>query len=63
MSEKALGFTVVGGKYILGHAIGKGAFGEVYLATVEGEDTLYAVKRVEGVGYRRKRQRNTLSCY
>ena len=28
-------YSIIGGKYVLGQLIGKGAFGEVYLATTE----------------------------
>ena len=41
--------TAMVGKYNLGAVIGKGSFGEVYLATVDGEDLLYAVKKVKMV--------------
>lgn len=36
VNSKQSQYPVVAGKYLLGPLIGKGAFGSVYLATVEG---------------------------
>lgn len=45
-SKKLLTGTIVGGKYVIGPIIGKGSFGEVYLANIVGEKGLFAIKRV-----------------
>lgn len=46
---KLVAGTTIAGKYLIGPLIGKGSFGEVYLATVEGEKDLYAIKKVVNV--------------
>lgn len=43
---KSLIGTTIAAKYLIGPLIGKGSFGEVYLATVEGSNELYAIKKV-----------------
>lgn len=45
-SKNAAGKVVLNG-YVLQYKIGQGAFGKVYLAQKEGEERLYAVKRVD----------------
>lgn len=56
-------YSVVGGKYIIGQLIGKGSFGEVYLTTVEGEDMIYAMKRVLYLIVRKMNRSNNRSYY
>lgn len=46
---KSLTGTTIAAKYLIGPLVGKGSFGEVYLATVEGEHELYAIKKVSMV--------------
>lgn len=45
-AAKSLIGTTIAAKYLIGPLIGKGSFGEVYLATVEGSTELYAIKKV-----------------
>jgi serine/threonine protein kinase len=43
---KSLTGATIAAKYLIGPLIGKGSFGEVFLATVEGSSELYAIKKV-----------------
>jgi serine/threonine protein kinase len=58
-ASKSLTGTTIAAKYLIGPLVGKGSFGDVYLATVEGESELYAIKRVSIMRFRRMRPPNT----
>lgn len=52
-SKNSEGKVVLNG-YVLQYKIGQGAFGKVYLAQKEGDERLYAVKRVDRAAMSRK---------
>lgn len=58
-ATKSLTGTTIAAKYLIGPMIGKGSFGEVYLATVEGSSELYAIKRVSMQRCRKMKGRST----
>jgi serine/threonine protein kinase len=60
-AAKSLIGTTIAAKYLIGPLIGKGSFGEVYLATVEGSSELYAIKKVSMPPFRKTKELNTLS--